>query len=121
MQNGTENIEARIVELYESGDYSKTGICQELGVGKKKLYRVLREQGLVEPEGTNPPVAVKYEEDSEDSEDGELEYQEPGDVPAPIVLGSGPSALVGLASGAVLGAAALYYAMMRGLVAPPSR
>jgi len=145
----TEEQREMILEIAEDGELSKAEIARRAGVSRPTVYKVLREEGLLNDvsggeaeeeiygEGDEAPDAVGYGEeeegeeteddayaDEDEDEDGEEDDEEDEDegleeLPASVVLGSPSSALGGLVVGAILGALGLYYAMMRGLIGPP--
>jgi transposase-like protein len=142
----TEEQRELILELAEDEYLTKAEIARRAGVSRPTVYKVFREAGLDEPvseeednEETSAgddeaPDAEGYEDEEDDEEDEHDAYgdedadeeddeaaeeEEPEELPAPIVLGSPASALVGLVGGAVLGAVGLYYAMTAGLIGPP--
>lgn len=145
----TEEQRELILELVEDEELTKAEIARRAGVSRPSVYKALREAGIWEPgssagdaeetyarngegadageyegeetEGEDEDDAYADEADDEDEYEDEEEDEDEAleEAPAPVVLGSPASALVGLVGGAVLGAVGLYYAMMRGIIPPP--
>lgn len=118
MASLTEEARERILELAEDEELSKAEMARRAGVSRPTVYKVLREEGIEEHVSEEEVYAEEKEEPDEDEDEGQ-DGDEELTPPEPIVIGSPGSALTGLAVGAAVGAAALYGAMVRGIISPP--